>query len=65
MVAFTVLFFLLLVSVMTAVAIMAALKTVDFFDESRAFHRSMGEIGDRLEEIIRLLEERRGERDSK
>ncbi len=61
MVAFTVLFFLLLVSVMTAVAIMAALKAVDFFDESRAFHRRMDAAVDSLEEIVRLLEARRDE----
>ena len=65
MVAFTVLFFLLLVSVMTAVAIMAALKAVDFFDASRAFYRRMDEVHYRLEEIIRLLEAERGEKREK
>ncbi len=56
MVAFTVLFFLLLLSVMTAVAILAALKTVDFFDASREFYRRTERLEERLEEIIRLLE---------
>lgn len=56
MVAFAVLFFLLLLSVMTAVAILAALKTVDFFDASRGFFRRVEGLEERLEEIIRLLE---------
>ena len=43
------------------VAIMAALKAVDFFDESRAFHRRMDAAVDSLEEIVRLLEARRDE----
>lgn len=57
MVAFAVLFFLLLVSIMTAVMIMAALKTVDFFDATHEFYRRMDGLHQKLDEIIRLLEE--------
>jgi len=57
MVAFAVLFFLLLVSVMTAVMIMAALKTVDFFDATRDFYHRMDALQDKLDAIIRILED--------
>ena len=58
MVAFALLFFLLLVSVITAVAIMAALKLVDFIDASEHFYRETGVLGEKLDEIIRLLKDR-------
>ncbi|MDD5556484.1 MAG: hypothetical protein PHN82_04440 [bacterium] len=60
MVAFALLFFLLLISIMTAVAIMTALKAVDFMDETRAFHEEMAGLEAKLDEIIRLLAEPRG-----
>ena len=65
MVAFTVLFFLLLVSVMTAVVIMTALKTVDFFDATHAFYRRMESLDQKLDEIVRLLGESRGPKKEK
>lgn len=55
MVAFTILFFLLLVSIMTATAIMVAIKGVDFFDRTRAFYRRMERINEKLDTIIGLL----------
>jgi uncharacterized membrane protein len=60
MVAFAVLFFLLLVSILTAVVIMAALKTVDFFDATFSFYQRMEGLHQKLDEIIRILEERGG-----
>ena len=55
MVAFTLLFFLLLVSVITAVAIMVALKTVDFFDATHKFYRRMEQLNEKMDEIIHAL----------
>ncbi|MCX6357078.1 MAG: hypothetical protein NT045_04235 [Candidatus Aureabacteria bacterium] len=62
MIAFTVLFFLLLVSVMTAVAIMAAMKTVDFFDATRRFYQRMEGLEAKLDEIIRRIDATQGRR---
>ena len=59
MVAFTLLFFLLLVSVITAAAIMVSLKTVDFFDATYKFYRRMERLDEKMDEIIRLLGEAR------
>lgn len=56
MVAFAVLFFLLLVSILTAVAIMVALKAVDFFDLTGAFYRRMEGLESRIDEVIRAIE---------
>ena len=52
MVAFAVLFFLLLVSIMTAVAIIAALKAVDFFDATYKFYQRMEEINEKIAHLL-------------
>jgi hypothetical protein len=57
MVAFAVLFFLLLVSIMTAVAIIVALKAVDFCDATYTFYRRMEELN---EKIVHLLQSQGG-----
>ncbi len=55
MVAFALLFFLLLVSIMTAVLIMVALKAVDFVDTTYRFYREMERIEGKMDEILRAL----------
>lgn len=55
MVAFAVLFFLLLVSILTAVAIIVALKTVDFFDATYRFYRQVDELKAKVDEIASAL----------
>ena len=55
MVAFALLFFLLLISVITAVAIIVALKTVDFFDATYGFYRRTEQLDKKIDEIALAL----------